>query len=71
MPRKYLSFPKSFCLKVVKEVLFEFLNTIWVTACNDNVILINNQVNTLSSRGMMIKNGMACCASNPAKLLNH
>ena len=53
------------------EVLFEFLNTILVIACNDNVIHINNQINSLFSRGMMIKNEMVCCDSNHAKLLNH
>ena len=69
--KKILEFPQVFCLKVAEEVLFEFLNTILVTTCNDNVIHINNQVNTLSSRSMMIKNVMVCSASNHAKLLNH
>ena len=40
---------------MAEEVLFEFLNTILVTACNDNVIHINNKVNTLFRGGMMIK----------------
>ena len=71
MPRKILVFPQVFCLKVAEDVLFEFLNAILVTTCNDNVIHINNQVNTLSSRGMMIKDRMVSCASNHAKLLNH
>ena len=56
---------------MAEDVLFEFLNTILVIACNDNVIHKNNQVNILSNRGMMIKDGMVCCASNQAKLLNH
>ena len=55
MPRKYLSFSKS-CLKVAKEVLFEFLNTNLTIACNNNVIHINNQINTLFCRDMMIEN---------------
>ena len=58
-------------MKVVEEVLFEFLNTMLVIACNDNVIYINNQINTLSHRGMMIKNGMVSCTPNHVKLLNH
>ena len=69
--QKILEFPQVFCLKVAEEVLFKFLNTILVTTCNDNVIHINNQVNTLASRSMMIKNQMVCCTSNHAKLLNH
>ena len=68
---KILEFPQVFGLKVTEEVLFEFLNTILVIACNDNVSHINNQINTLSSKGMMIKNRMICYTSNHAKLLNH
>ena len=43
------------CLKVAEEILFKLPNTILIIVCYNNVVHINNQIDALSRRCMMIE----------------
>lgn len=58
-------------VKKVVEEMFQISNFNMIIPCNDDAILINNHINVLLGRSMMVENKAIYCIVIHAKLLNH
>lgn len=68
-PQKVFEFAHVYSLKMM-VVLFKSLNIILITVYNDYVVRIDNEINTLPHRAVLVENKMTSFTPNHSKLLN-